>query len=87
MKSRKLYIETYGCQMNVVDSEVVAAILLQHNYQLTEEVKEADLVLINTCSIREHAEQRVRTRLGISGESSNKTAGCRWGSSAAWQKG
>ncbi len=63
MESRKLYIETYGCQMNVVDSEVVAAILLQHNYQLTEEVNEADLVLINTCSIRENAEQRVRTRL------------------------
>jgi len=63
MSSRKLYIETYGCQMNVVDSEVVVAILQQHNYQLTEEVTEADLVLINTCSIRDNAEQRVRSRL------------------------
>ena len=49
--------------MNVVDSEVVVAILQQHNYQLTEEVTEADLVLINTCSIRDNAEQRVRSRL------------------------
>jgi len=63
MSTRKLYIETYGCQMNVVDSEVVVAILQQHNYQLTEEVNEADLVLINTCSIRDNAEQRVRSRL------------------------
>jgi tRNA-2-methylthio-N6-dimethylallyladenosine synthase len=63
MSSRKLYIETYGCQMNVVDSEVVVAILQQHNYELTEELNEADLVLVNTCSIRENAEQRVRSRL------------------------
>ena len=63
MSTRKLYIETYGCQMNVVDSEVVAAILLQHNYQVTEELDEADLVLVNTCSIRDNAEQRVRTRI------------------------
>ncbi|MEN8227044.1 MAG: tRNA (N6-isopentenyl adenosine(37)-C2)-methylthiotransferase MiaB [Bacteroidota bacterium] len=63
MSTRKLYIETYGCQMNVVDSEVVVAILQQHNYQLTEEVNEADLVLVNTCSIRDNAEQRVRSRL------------------------
>jgi len=63
MESRKLYVETYGCQMNVVDSEVVVAILQQHNYQLTEEIDEADLVLVNTCSIRDNAEQRVRTRL------------------------
>jgi len=63
MSTRKLYIETYGCQMNVVDSEVVAAILLQHNYQVTEELDQADLVLVNTCSIRDNAEQRVRTRI------------------------
>ncbi len=49
--------------MNVVDSEVVAAILQQHNYRLTEKVNEADLVLVNTCSIRDNAEQRVRARL------------------------
>ncbi len=63
MSIRKLYIETYGCQMNVVDSEVVAAILQQQHYQLTEEMDEADLILINTCSIRDHAEQRIRSRL------------------------
>ncbi len=63
MPGRKLYIETYGCQMNVVDSEVVAAILQQHNYQVTESLDEADLVLVNTCSIRDNAEHRVRTRI------------------------
>ena len=63
MSKRKLYIETYGCQMNVVDSEVVAAILLQHNYQVTDELDEANLVLVNTCSIRDNAEQRVKTRI------------------------
>ena len=49
--------------MNVVDSEVVAAILLQHNYQVTDELDEANLVLVNTCSIRDNAEQRVKTRI------------------------
>jgi tRNA-2-methylthio-N6-dimethylallyladenosine synthase len=63
VKTRKIYIETYGCQMNVVDSEVVAAILQQHHYEVTEEVNEADLVLINTCSIRDNAEKRIRSRL------------------------
>ena len=63
MSERKLYIETYGCQMNVVDSEVVAAILQQNRYQVTEDIDEADLVLVNTCSIRDNAEQRVRARL------------------------
>ena len=63
MPARKLYIETYGCQMNVVDSEVVAAILQQHRYQVTDRIEEADLVLVNTCSIRDNAEQRVRSRL------------------------
>jgi tRNA-2-methylthio-N6-dimethylallyladenosine synthase len=63
MESRKLYVETYGCQMNVVDSEVVVAILQQNNYQLTQEIEDADLVLVNTCSIRDHAEQRIRSRL------------------------
>ena len=60
---KKMYIETYGCQMNVADSEVVAAILGQHNYLTTTEPAEADLILINTCSIRENAEQKVRNRL------------------------
>ncbi len=63
VKPRKFYIETYGCQMNVADSEVVAAILQQHDYRHTEHPEEADLILVNTCSVREHAEQRVRSRL------------------------
>lgn len=61
--SKKLYIETYGCQMNVVDSEVVVAILQKQNYELTDRMEEADLVLVNTCSIRDNAEQKVNTRI------------------------
>jgi tRNA-2-methylthio-N6-dimethylallyladenosine synthase len=61
--SKKLYIETYGCQMNVADSEVVASILKDSGYSLTETLNEAELILINTCSIRENAEQRVWNRL------------------------
>ncbi len=60
---KKLYIETYGCQMNVVDSEVVLSILQKENYQLTEKLEEADLVLVNTCSVRDNAEQTVRKRI------------------------
>ena len=63
MKEKQLYIETYGCQMNVVDSEVVAAILQKQEYKLTRDIGEADLILVNTCSIRDHAEQRIRSRL------------------------
>lgn len=60
---KKVYIETYGCQMNVADSEVVAAILRSAGYEQTEEIDEAGLILINTCSIRENAEQRIWNRL------------------------
>jgi tRNA-2-methylthio-N6-dimethylallyladenosine synthase len=61
--SRKLYIESYGCQMNFADSEIVASILLDQGFETTGDYKEADVVFINTCSIRENAEQRVRNRL------------------------
>lgn len=60
---RKLYIESYGCQMNFADSEIVASILLDKGFITTPDYKEADVVFINTCSIRENAEQRVRNRL------------------------
>lgn len=60
---RKLYIESYGCQMNFSDSEIVASILAKEGFNTTTELTEADLVLINTCSIREKAEQTVRKRL------------------------
>ena len=60
---KKLYIETYGCQMNVSDSEVVVSILEKEGYTLTEDQSEADLIFVNTCSIRDHAEKRVRNRM------------------------
>ena len=60
---RKFYIESYGCQMNFSDSEIVASILNSHGFGATRNAEEADLVLLNTCSIREKAEQTVRKRL------------------------
>lgn len=60
---KKLYVESYGCAMNFADSEVVASILTQQGYTTTGNVDEANVVLINTCSIRENAEERVRHRL------------------------
>jgi tRNA-2-methylthio-N6-dimethylallyladenosine synthase len=61
--TRKLYIESYGCQMNFSDSEIVASILNEQGYNTTQILEEADLVLVNTCSIRDKAEQTVRKRL------------------------
>ena len=60
---KKFYIETYGCQMNVADSEVVAAIMQTTDYELTESINDADIVILNTCSIRDNAEQKVQHRL------------------------
>jgi len=60
---KKLYVESYGCQMNFSDSEVVASIMANEGYSTTRNIDEADVVLINTCSIRENAETRVRNRL------------------------
>ncbi|WP_374165735.1 tRNA (N6-isopentenyl adenosine(37)-C2)-methylthiotransferase MiaB [Arcticibacter sp. MXS-1] len=60
---RKLYIESYGCAMNFSDSEIVASIMSNMGFQTTTDYKEADVIFINTCSIRENAEQRVRNRL------------------------
>ena len=61
--SKKLFLESYGCQMNFSDSEIVASILNEQGYNTTMNVEEADLILLNTCSIRERAEQTVRMRL------------------------
>ena len=61
--SKKFYIETYGCQMNVADSEVVAAILETTDAQITDSWEDADILLLNTCSIRDNAEQKVGSRL------------------------
>ena len=62
-EGRKLFIETYGCQMNVGDTEIIISILQQHGYRYTETQAEADVILINTCSIRDNAEQRIWGRL------------------------
>ena len=61
--TKKLFIESYGCAMNFADSEIVASILTQQGYNTTQNLEEADLVLVNTCSIRDKAEQTVRKRL------------------------
>ncbi len=60
---KKVYIETYGCQMNVADSELVATLIGEKGYELTNDISEADVMFVNTCAVREHAEQRVLSRL------------------------
>ena len=62
-EGKKLFIETYGCQMNAGDSEIVVSIMQQEGYRYTEQIDEADIILINTCSIRDNAEQRIWGRL------------------------
>ena len=59
----KVFIETYGCQMNVADSELVASILEQTDFKIAEKISEADVILFNTCSVRQHAEDRVMGRI------------------------
>lgn len=62
-EEKKLFIETYGCQMNVVDSEVVASIMHMAGYRITDRMEEADAIFVNTCSVRENAEQKIYGRL------------------------
>ena len=62
-KLKKVYIETYGCQMNVADSEVVASIMQMAEFEPTENIQEADAIFVNTCSVRDNAEQKVISRL------------------------
>jgi tRNA-2-methylthio-N6-dimethylallyladenosine synthase len=64
MKQNSVYIETYGCQMNVADTELVQGLLVNKGYSLTENIDKADVILLNTCSIRDNAEQRIYGRLG-----------------------
>ncbi|WP_313093333.1 tRNA (N6-isopentenyl adenosine(37)-C2)-methylthiotransferase MiaB [Chryseobacterium flavum] len=77
--SKKLFLESYGCQMNFSDSEIVASILNEQGYNTTMKAEEADLILLNTCSIREKAEQTVRMRLSqfknLKREKPNMTVG------------
>lgn len=62
-ETKRLFIETYGCQMNVADSEVVASIMEMAGYKITDSIEDADAILLNTCSIRDNAEQKIVTRL------------------------
>lgn len=64
MNKQKIYIETYGCQMNLADTEIVQGVLKKNGYEFTNDADQADVVLINTCAIREHAEERIYGRLG-----------------------
>ena len=61
--TRKLYIESYGCQMNFADSEIVASIMRENGFATTSKIEDAELILLNTCAIRDNAEQKVRNRL------------------------
>ena len=60
---KKLFIETYGCQMNVADSEVVASVMQMAGYETCDNIKDADAVFLNTCSVRDNAEQKIYNRL------------------------
>jgi tRNA-2-methylthio-N6-dimethylallyladenosine synthase len=62
-RERKLFIETYGCQMNVTDSEVVASVMQMDGYEITAKMEEADAIFLNTCSVRDNAEQKIYNRL------------------------
>ncbi|NNG27822.1 MAG: tRNA (N6-isopentenyl adenosine(37)-C2)-methylthiotransferase MiaB, partial [Ignavibacteriaceae bacterium] len=64
MQKNKVYIETYGCQMNLADTEIIFGILQNNGYTISKDAESADLVLLNTCSIRDNAEQRIYGRLG-----------------------
>lgn len=72
---RKLYIESYGCAMNFADSEIVASLMLDMGFETTDQYKQADVIFINTCSIRDNAEQRVRNRLREFSAAKNKRPG------------
>ena len=61
---KRAYIETYGCQMNISDSELMAGILAEQGFVATDKPDDADVILVNTCAIRDHAEQRVIGRVG-----------------------
>lgn len=73
--SKKIYIETYGCQMNVGDSEVIFSILGKEGYERTESMDEADVILANTCSVRDNAEQRIWGRIEVCHKQKEKRGG------------
>ena len=75
---KKLYIETYGCQMNVADSEVVASVMQMAGYEPTETLDEADAVFLNTCSVRDNAEQKIYHRLDALDALRRQKANIKW---------
>jgi len=75
VRNKKIYIETYGCQMNFSDSEIVASIMTEEGYESTQEISDADVIFLNTCSIRDNAEQRVLRRLQALRSLKNKKPG------------
>ena len=81
---RKLYLESYGCQMNFSDSEIVASIMADAGYQTTRDADDADLVLLNTCAIRDNAEQRVRNAWCTSKATRRRIRAWWWGCWGAW---
>ena len=62
---KSYFIETYGCQMNVADSELISGLLSNNGYEKTKNIFQADIIFVNTCAIREHAEDKVHSRLGL----------------------
>jgi len=77
-QERRLYIETYGCQMNVNDSEIVKGILRRYGFRPTDKIDQADVIFLNTCSVRENAERKIFERLTWSLDRTS-TANCqRW---------
>ena len=85
--TKRLYIETVGCQMNVLDSELVAAGLLEAGYELVDHPRQADTILLNTCSVRQHAEDKVYSALGrlkaVEGRRPGRRSSACW---AAWRR-
>ncbi len=75
----KVYIETYGCQMNVADSEMVASIMQEEGYEVSKDMQEADLILVNTCSVRENAENKIYKRLELFRQVRSKKPGLKIG--------
>jgi len=69
---KKYHIETFGCQMNVADSEIVEQILIKEGFRLSKEIEDADILMLNTCSIRDHAEDKVHSQLGRYGKLKQK---------------
>src|SRR5947207_4240023 len=81
----RIYIETYGCQMNVSDSELMLGVLRREGYVRTDDPAQADVVLVNTCAVRDHAEQKVLSRVGELKRL--KRPGGVLGVAAAWRSG